>query len=193
VLAAFGVHIGDIRHRPHPKMEVWIPKLNEDLRSSAVTAQIIGVFDKTGNFVVDADDAQAAAIAQALSTVAKTLFAVFPASVLQSYVPSLEALAKPEGGAEREWTLGASFSTATSPPSVSGESWSTAKGHYYPLGPGVVGVWKRENVTDRGILDPIKRIPWGVPSREVGKRYAGVWTSRSMRTIRGLLHEIAAA
>jgi hypothetical protein len=36
VLAAFGVHIGDIRHRPHPKMEVWIPKLNEELLRAGI-------------------------------------------------------------------------------------------------------------------------------------------------------------
>jgi len=193
MLAAFGVHIGDIRHRPHPKMDVWIPSLNQDLRRNGVTAQIVAVFDKTGNFVVNAEDSEAAVVARALSTVARTPFAVLPAALLRSYVPTLEALVKPLEGGERSWTLGVSLSTLIPPPTLSAESWSTPKGHYYPIGPGIVGVWKRENLTERGRLDPIKRIPWGIPSREVGKRSTGVWTSRSMRTIRGLLHEIAVA
>ena len=151
------------------------------------------MFGKTGNFVVDAPDREAVAVARALSTVARTRFAVLPAVLLRNYLPTLEALVKPLEGGERSWTLGVSLSTLVPPPTLSVEPWSTPKGHYYPIGPGIVGVWKRENLTERGTLDPIKRIPWGVPSREVGKRSAGVWTSRSMRTIRGLLREIAAA
>jgi hypothetical protein len=125
--------------------------------------------------------------------VAKTPFAVLPVAVLQSYKPALEALGKPPDGGVRAWTLGAGFSTVVPPPVLLAQPWATSKGCYYPVAPGVVGVWKRENITDRGILDPIKRITWGVPSREIAKRIGGVWTSRSMRTIRGLLRKIPAA
>ena len=74
---AFGRHIGDIGERDHPEMDSWVPDLNERLSLYTPAARIVDWFDKSGNFVIDAEHDVALVIAASLYKASKKLFAVF--------------------------------------------------------------------------------------------------------------------
>lgn len=193
MLVAFGLHIGDIGKRPHPKMEVWIPQLNAGLLRAGSTARIVSWFGKSGNFVVDAPQSKASTIRSHLSSVANTPFAVLAPAVLQRCVAELQGIEKPPDEEGCTWGLGASFCTTSPPPAFDRKRWNTKKGWFYPIEPRIVAVWKRENITDRQILDRSKRITWGFASQETGRRLGGTWTARAISAINGVLGKIPAA
>ena len=115
MLVAFGVHIGDIGKRPHPKMAVWIPQLNSALADGGSKARIVSFFGKTGNFVVDAPESEAATIRGLLTSVARTPFAVLDPAVVRRCVGALEGVEKPRDEEGCTWGLGASFCTRLRP------------------------------------------------------------------------------
>ena len=193
MLVAFGVHIGDIGKRPHPKMEVWIPQLNAALVDAGSTARIVSWFGKTGNFVVDALQADAATIRTLLSSVARTPFAVLDPAVVRRCITELRGVEKPPDEEGCTWGLGASFCTTSPAPAFDPNCWKTKKGWFCPIEAGIVAVWKRENITDRQVFDSSKRITWGFASQETGRRFGGTWTARAIRAINGVLGKIPAA
>jgi hypothetical protein len=193
MLVAFGVHIGDIGKRPHPKMAVWIPQLNSALADGGSKARIVSFFGKTGNFVVDAPESEAATIRGLLTSVARTPFAVLDPAVVRRCVGALEGVEKPRDEEGCTWGLGASFCTTSPPPAFDPNRWNTKKGWFCPIEAGIVAVWKRENLTDREVLDSSNRITWGFASQETGRRFGGTWTARAVSAINGVLGKVPAA
>lgn len=191
---AFGLHIGDIGKRTHPKMAAWLPALNARLSHGVPVARIVAWFDKSGNFVVDAEHDDTLVIAERLREASERPFAVLPVAELRECISRLNALKPPDLERGFRWTLGASFRIGRCPVRTApGEPWMTRNGYFFPLTQGMVGVWKRDRLVHSGCserpmtLESRHRDPWGAVGRDIATTFGGTWTSRSARTISGLL------
>ena len=187
---AFGLHIGDIGKRDHPKMDSWVSDLNEHLSRFIPVAKIVEWFDKSGNFVIDAEHHDSLVIAENLSKASERLFSVFPLADLHVWTCCLENFSPPPLKDGFRWTLGASFRIGSYPCIPLAEAWETKNGYYFPLTQDIVGVWKQDRLKDldpfRSRLDRKNRNPWGVVGKDIANKFGGKWTSRSQKTILGL-------
>ena len=187
---AFGLHIGDIGKRDHPKMDSWVLDLNERL-PRYTPAKVVEWFDKSGNFVIDAEEDASFVIAESLFKAAGKLFAVFPSADLHAETCRLKAFNPPRPKDGFRWTPGASFRIGSYPCTPLAEAWETKNGYYFPLTQDIVGVWKQDRLEDsaslRSKLDRKNRKPWGVVGKDIANKFGGKWTSRSEKTILGLV------
>lgn len=188
---AFGLHIGDIGKRDHPKMDSWVFDLNERLSRCIPAAKIVEYFDKSGNFVIDTKDDASLVIAESLFKASGKPFAVFPSADLHAWICRLKGFNPPRPKDGFRWTLGASFRIGSYPCTPLAEEWGTRNGYYFPLTQDIIGVWKQDRLEDsaslRPRLDRKNRIPWGAVGKDIEKKFDGKWTSRSERTILGLV------
>lgn len=191
---AFGLHIGDIGKRTHPKMDIWIPFLNVHLSQGTPTVRIVSYFGKSGNFVVDAKHDDPLVIAERLSQASERSFAVLPVENLHECLRRLKALNPPANEREFRPTLGASFKLGGNPILLTTEEiWETKNGHYFLFTPDIVGVWKKDRLAlspcskPATTLESKQRDPWGVIGKDVASKLGGKWTSRSTRAIFGLI------
>ncbi len=188
---AFGLHIGDIGKRDHPKMDSWVFDLNKRLCRCIPAAKIVAWFDKSGNFVIDAEPEVAMVIAENLRGASERLFAVFPLADLHTWTARLRNSNPPPHKDGFRWTLGASFRIGSYPCIPLAEEWETKNGSYFPLTQDIIGVWKQDRLEDsaspRSKLDRKNRNPWGVIGKDIESKFGGRWTSRSKKTISGLV------
>jgi len=190
---AFGLHIGDIGKRTHPKMDVWIPFLNVRLSQGTPTTRIISYFDKSGNFVVDAEEDDPLVIAERLSEAFERPFAVLPVEDLYECIRRLKALKPLTNERKFRLTLGASFKLGRYPILPATENtWETKNGHYFLFTQDIVGVWKKDRLAHSPCFEPATtldskhRDPWGVIGKDIASKLGGKWTSRSTKAIFGL-------
>ena len=188
---AFGLHIGDIGKRDHPKIDSWVFDLNECLSRCTPAAKIVEYFDKSGNFVIDAEEDASLVIAESLCKASGKPFAVFLSADLHAWICHLKGFNPPRPKDGFRWTLGASFRIGSHPCKPLAEEWETKNGYYFPITQDIVGVWKQDRLEDsaslRSKLDRKKRIPWGVVGKDIESKFGGRWTSRSKKTICGLV------
>ncbi len=186
----FGFHIGDIGKRDHPKMDCWVFDLNERLSRCTPAAKIVEYFDKSGNFVIDAEDDASLIVAESLFKASGKPFAVFPFADLHAWICRLKNSNTPPHEDGFRWTLGASFQIGSHPCKPLAEEWETKNGYYFPITQNIVGVWKQDRLENSASLcsklDRKNRIPWGVVGRDIESKFGGRWTSRSKKTICGL-------
>ena len=182
---AFGVGLGNLGPRARtrvPKLD-WLVQLNAGLRSIAPGMVVRSSFGHTGNFVVTAAlEPSAAAIA--LARVLETPAAVMSIEQLQQVVGRLDGEFRHEAGVRL--TPGAAFLTEgiARPGSLT----PTRRAEYRRLSDRVVLVWKRDALTDAGVLDRDRRAGgWGAIAGEVERQVGGRWTARSIRTLAGSL------
>lgn len=172
-------------------MDSWVSDLNERLSRCTPAAQIVDWFDKSGNFVIDAEHDAALVIAESLCKASKKLFAVFLLADLHTWTSRLKNSNPPPHKNGFRWTLGASFRIGSHPGTPLAEEWETRNGYYFRITQDIIGVWKQDRLEDsaslRSKLDRKKRIPWGVVGKDIESKFGGRWTSRSNKTISGLL------
>jgi len=185
---ALGLHIGDIGDTDHPKMAEWILAINRSLLSENANSRVIAWFGHTGNFIIETQSDDFSKTSIELYSASGETFLVMPVACLKECLARLDRLPMPAPKDGVRWTAGASFRMED--PADYGqtpEDWSTTNGFFFPLTRTVVGVRKRDRLLTLTKLNPRHRVPWGSVGRDCGRRLGGTWTSRSVRTLRGLL------
>ncbi len=185
-LIAFAVNIGNIGRasfRP-VLMDGWLHELNGRLRGDSV--RFIDYFGHTGNFVVDCREGSGYA-ARRLSELLDTPCVAISTGALKKCIDTVERLPCPPTESGIRWTPGALFLVAGF---ANGESLeSVHRAAFRRIGDTVVAAWKRDVVTAAGRLDRGRRLGgWGALSQAVGRQLGGVWTARSLSTLRGALN-----
>ncbi len=171
-------------------MDSWVLDLNERLSRCIPAAKIVDWFDKSGNFVIDAEPEASLVIAENLCKASERLFAIFPLADLYTWTCRLKNSNPPPHKTGFRWTLGASFRIGSYPCTPLAEEWETKNGYYFPLTQDIIGVWKQDRLEDSASLcsklDRKNRNPWGVIGKDIESKFGGRWTSRSKKTISGL-------
>jgi hypothetical protein len=185
-LIAFAVNIGNIGRasfRP-ALMDDWLQELNGRLRGDPV--RFVDYFGHTGNFVVDCREGSGYA-ARRLSQLLDAPCVAISTGTLKKCIDTVERLPCPPAESGVRWTPGALFLVAGS---VNGKSLeSVPRAVFRRIDDTAVAAWKRDVVTAAGRLDRGRRLGgWGALSQAVGRQLGGVWTARSLSTLRGALN-----
>ncbi len=191
ILLAFGVHVGDMAPGPRPKMSEWAQQLNDRFASAGLRARVLCWFRQTGNFAVDAAGEALIEIREHLAAVTGTSWILICLPQLEQQITGAHLASPPPVEPQTRWTRGLAFRvdhidlTLAAP-----ASWMTYHGVFEPVNNQIVRVWKRDPLTERDTLERSRRPPWGTISRDCSKRLGGMWTSRSLSTLEGVVTRV---
>lgn len=184
-LVVFGLGLGNLgpqRRKRVPQSE-WVSQLNDRLRTSGVA--VVNAYGHTGNFVLRANlDVRAAArsMVEALGTPC----ALLTQAELRDLVRGLNQATPQDPDQGFRCTPGATLLAEGSP--TDGSPHETAAASYTRLARHIVGVTKRDVLTETGTLDRRRRSGgWGAIAGHVERELGGRWTARSIRTLEGVL------
>lgn len=182
--AIFGHTMGNLGHASGARrpMTEWAGLLNTALGPSG---RVVATFRHTGNFLIDSD-LSTPAVCEGCAGALNARCGVLPLAELEELLPKAQAEPSPRKRRLTRWTPGLAFRIEAGQPTGRGES---ARVVLLPFGAEVVFAWKKDALTPSGTLDRAnRRGGWGGVAADVGTRFGGVWTARSLSTVVGLLH-----
>jgi hypothetical protein len=186
LVIALGFHIGDIGDTDHPEMTKWMSAINGNLLSKDI--RVVAWFGHTGNSIIETQSSNFSQISSELASASGKTFFVMSVAHLKECLAHLARLPMPMFEDGIRWTTGASFRMEyQTDDGQLPEGWSTKNGFFFPFSQSVVGVRKRDRLLTPTKLDPKHRIPWGAAGKDCSCKFGGTWTSRSERTLQGLL------
>jgi hypothetical protein len=166
-------------------MPIWVAKMSESPALKHMGARVTSFYRHTGNFVLNAPIAE-------LSVAHRVISSVLDRDCAAISIVELEALAtkvSPEPSASStavRWTPGIAL-LAVGPADVRGVC-SYEHARLTVLSPTTVAVQKRDALAPGQILDRERRFGgWGAIASKIESQAGGLWTARSLSTIRGLL------
>ena len=159
--------------------------LNRHLAGRTPPVHIIGFFGHTGNFLADSPSTDPEEVAGRLNRLLEIDWAVRRIEDVQAALTALADAPKPEAPDGIRWTLGVAFQGRAG---IEGRSiLTTPRAILWEISSGVIGIWKRDNLSERGTLDRDRRGGgWGKISDDIETQCGGRWTARSRRTVDGL-------
>jgi len=187
---AFGVNIGNLGRisEKRKEMDEWTLEFNRKLASLESSTKIVSWYGHTGNFVVESSSTERSDIASELASVVGASFAVVPHDDVVHFASAAEKAASPSPLEGKRWSSGIVFAVR-SPPCRSVPK-QTSHAVFFAISDHAVGAWKEDQLTKGGILDRERRGGgWGAVSGDVSQQFGGVWTARSLRTVRGTLEK----
>ena len=138
-----------------------------------------------GNFVVTTKLKDAGELAGEFSGATDLQCIAVSLSQLYWCVGKVRELTEPTVVPEIRWTPGAAFRLRGRRQYF--EPFSTARGEFQCISTDIVGVQKRDNLTESGPVDSARRHTWGAASTDIGERLGGVWIARSWHSLHGAL------
>jgi len=169
-------------------MSDWTLTLNTKLASLQSPSRIVSWYGHTGNFVVESPRTNRMEIASELASAARASFAVLSYSETLNFASAAEKAASPPAVGGNRWTSGVAFAVRA-PPCQSAPK-PTSHAAFFAISDCAVGAWKKDQLTQNGILDKEKRGGgWGAVSGDISRELGGIWTARSLRTIKGTLEK----
>ncbi len=183
---AFGVNIGNLgRHgTKRIPMKEWIPCLNVRLRKQDTPVEIVAFFRHTGNFLLRVRQIGEDALTVALEKSLETPVAVVSLQSLKSYLSTLEKTQIPHPRPGYRWTPGLVFQMHGN--GCAEATFTTDRAHFNRIDSTTVAAWKLDCLDGSGRLDRNKRSGgWGAVAKDVSDKVGGVWTARSLGTVRG--------
>jgi hypothetical protein len=188
---ALAVGVGNLgrKGKPRKRMSLWIEELNQILPKSSQTT-ILSSYGHTGNFVVRSvrsRESLAADLGHSMGVPCAVLTIAELSSVVKQFGTQEEA-----DSTQYRRTPGAAFLVSGAPTLQT--LFDTERASYSRVSSSVVAVRKRDALTPKGLLDPNRRHGgWGAIADEVGRQLGGKWTSRSTRTLSGILERVQGA
>jgi hypothetical protein len=179
--AIFGHNIGNLgpTQRQREPMTDTVRRLNGSLPEGT---KVIAWFRHTGNFVLESDLPKLR-VSMEFGRVLGSKCAVLSLESVQTLMKDVNVSAITRAGVR--WTPGLAFKIESQAPK--GRSLPT-RAKLERLSEGVVFARKRDFLTPRNVLDRVKRLGgWGGVAQEASARFGGLWTARSLTSIRGLL------
>jgi hypothetical protein len=194
IYAVFGVGIGNLGRSRAPRnpMPEWAEMLNRHLADGTPPVQITGFFGHTGNFLADSPSTNLEKVAARFGRALGTDWAVRPIDDVQTALTALANARRPEAQDGIRWTLGLAFQGRAG--IEGGSILTTPQAILWEISPSAIGVWKRDNLGEGGMLDRDRRGGgWGKISDDIESQLGGRWTARSRRTVDGLARKAATA
>src|SRR5262245_47226915 len=182
-----GVNVGNLKRgktRREP-MFARCDRINRYLARENADLRVIGFYRHTGNLMLKTTTLQPAQAAHILSEADGGTWMAVSEAAMRKTVQEVRKLQAPESEQGVRWTPGLAFAV-TKP--KSGDVTSSAKVRVHPIDLGIVAVWKRDRITERGRLDSkMREGGWGAVSGAVGDQTNSQWTARSLMTLEGIL------
>jgi hypothetical protein len=169
-------------------MRTWIVEINAKLTSLQSSTRIVDWYGHTGNFVVESPRTNRLEIASELASAVRVSFAVLSYSETLNFALAAEKAASPPAVEGKRWTSGIAF--AVKAPPCQSTPKPTLHAVFFAVSDYAVGAWKEDQLVQNGILDKERRGGgWGAVSGDISKESGGIWTARSLRTIKGTLEK----
>lgn len=169
----------------------WPRQLNDQFAAMGLQARVLCWYRQTGNFGIDAGVELPVEIQKQMGSGTGTSWLMLDLDQLERQFNDALSDSLPPTEPGIRWTRGIALrvDTIRLPRSVN-EQWTTNHGVFEPVNDRLVRVWKRDPLTELNILERTKRPPWGTISRDCSKRFGGVWTARSLSTLKGLISRV---
>lgn len=187
---AFGVNIGNLGRVSGRRQDMneWTLELNRKLASLQSSTRIVDWYGHTGNFVIESSRIDRSDLANELTPIVGASCAVLPHDEAVAFAQVAERAVSPASLEGKRWTSGIAFAVRSQP--CQSVPKPTSHAVFFPISDYAVGAWKKDQLTQAGTLDRERRGgAWGAVSGDVSRAVGGVWTARSLRTIRGTLEK----
>lgn len=194
IYAVFAVGVGNLgeARKPRRLMVEWLELMNMHLSLGHPSVRIVGFFGHTGNFLADSVSNDLEQVTTRFKGLLSTEWVVLPIEDVVIALAALANVSEPQGEHGVRWTLGLAFHEASAVTWRSLET--TPRAVLWTVSPCTIGLWKRDNLNQDGILDRIRRGGgWGAISDDIERQIGGRWTARSCRTVKGLVRKAETA
>ena len=169
-------------------MNKWTLEINKKLASLQSSTKIVDWYGHTGNFVIESSRIDRLELANELMSVVGTSCAVLPYNEAVAFASVAERAVSPTPLEGKRWTSGIVLAVRSHP--CRSVPKPTSHAVFFPISDYAVGAWKEEQLTQGGTLDRERRGGgWGAVSSDVSTAVGGVWTARSLRTVKGTLEK----
>lgn len=190
IYVALGVGVGNLGRGRAPRrpMLKWVDMMNMDLSHGHPSVRIVGFFGHTANFLADSASTDLEQVTARFRGLLATDWVVCPIADMVAALIALDHASKPQEEYGIRWTRGLAIHGAVS--IAWGTVTTTPRAVLWTISPGIIGVWKRDNIGPDATLDRIRRRGgWGAISDDIGSQIGGRWTARSYRTVNGLVRK----
>jgi len=187
IKVAFAVNVGNLGpampvRRP---MAELVDDLNLSLRASGKRLRVFDFFGHTGNFLLECGEHPNEA-ADVIGRLLRTPCTVIAVDRVAACAAAARVLPQPSAETGLRWTPGVAFRVTG--PSSPAEPCSSRVAHLQQFDSLTILAWKRDLEDSPGRLDRRRRGGgWGAVSSLVARQLGGVWTARSVTTLKGIL------
>jgi len=186
IFLAFAVGIGNFSSR-RTSMQEGVRATNQKLSLLNSKTRITDWYHGTGNFVVQASDNNRLRVADELSLALGTPCAILTVEELVGDVEIANKAISPTAESGFRWTRGIAFHVSGRPCTITLNP--TTYAVFFPINKHAVGAFRKDGMVEgKDTLDKENRGGgWGAISAEIAKVTGGIWTSRSLERVEGIL------
>lgn len=167
-------------------MEDYVRETNQRLSLLKTPTRVIDWFSATGNFVVSTPKRNRWEIADELTLALGVHCMVLTIDQAVSYVSIAEAAKSPPAQAGIRWTKGIAFQVKGRP--YTSDLKASPRAEFFRINKLAVGVYKKDQLTEKGILDSGNRAGgWGAVSEDLSRTVDGIWTARTLTGVQGII------
>jgi hypothetical protein len=173
-------------------MTKCVEMLNRNLVQGNPSVRILGFFGHTGNFLADSVSTDLHEVTARFKRLLDTDWVVCPMDDVRGALTTLTDISEPEDEDDIRWTPGLAFHGETS---INCDAVATTpRAILWKISPCTIGAWKRDHLGADGTLNRNRRGGgWGAISDDIERQVGGQWTTRSYRTVDGLVRKAETA